>query len=100
MPTDLAALAVNTPFDTNIFKAKTVVVLVAPMSVAMPTALTTGGTSGPDVPITLSERTGFEPIGLLRKDDAVGRSRNRETSTVEAVGYDDPVREDVITDNM
>jgi hypothetical protein len=100
MPASLEALTVNTPNRDAIFNAKSVAVFVAPMTVAMPTALTTGGTSAPTVPVTLSELTGFEPIGLLRKDDAVGRSRDRETSTVEAVGYDDPVREDVTTDAM
>lgn len=100
MPASLEALTANTPNASNIFKAKSVAVFVAPITTAMPTALTTGGTTSPDVPITLSELTGFEPIGLLRKDDAVSRTRDRETSEVAAVGYDDPVREDVTTDTM
>lgn len=100
MPNSLDTLAVNTPKARNIIRAKKVLVLTAPMSVAMPTSITQGGTTGPVAPVTLKELTGFELIGLIKKDDAVGRSRDRETSTVEAVGYDDPVREDVTSETM
>lgn len=101
MATGVDTLIVNTLNASHIRKGKKVGVFVAPSSVAIPTSFTTGGTAGPPaVPITLSELTGFLPIGLLRKDDGVPMSRNRETSEVEAIGYNDPVRTDVSSDRF
>lgn len=101
MASSLETLTVNTPDKGNIIKAKSVAVFCAPMTVSVPTVITQGGTAGPPaVPITLKELTGFLPIGLLRKDDAVPRSRDRDVSDVMAVGYDDPVRSDVTADAM
>lgn len=96
--TNVDALVVNALNAAHIRKGKKVGVFVAPIATAIPAAFTAGGASG--APITLADITGFKPIGLLRKDDGVGMSRNRETSTVEAVGFNDPVREDVTSDRF
>jgi hypothetical protein len=99
MANSLESLTAYTPQKKNILKPKKVAVFVAPMSVEMPLTITTGGTPV-GTPITLKELTGFEPIGLLRKDDGVPRSRDREKSDVMAIGYDDPVRSDFTSDVM
>jgi hypothetical protein len=93
----LDALVVNKLDKEHIRKGKKVAVLWAPMSVAFPTKITTGGTPA-GTPVTLAELTGFFGVGLLRKDDAVTHSRDQERSTVEAVGFQDPVREDIDKD--
>lgn len=99
MATGVDTLIVNTLNATHIRKGKKVGVFVAPSTVAIPAAFTTGGAVGPPaVPITLSELPGFLPIGLLRKDDGVPMSRNRDQSDVTAIGYNDPVRSDVTSD--
>lgn len=101
MPTSLDALVVNTLNARHIRKGKKVAVLVAPLTVAVPTSITTGGTAGPPVvPVTLNELTGFEPIGLLRKDDGVPMSRERDKSDVMAIGFNDPVRSDFTSDTF
>lgn len=96
MVNSLEALAVNELNKQHILKGKKVAVLVAKTTVAMPVKLTTGGTSG--APVTLAEQPGFEPIGLLRKDDGVPMSRNRDTSEVMAIGFNDAVRTDFTSD--
>lgn len=99
MPNSVDALIVNELNRRHIRKGKKVAVLVATMDIAVPLAITSGGTTAPTpTPITLTELVGFEPIGLLRKDDAVVHSRAREKSDVMAVGYDDPVRSDWTSD--
>lgn len=96
---NLDALIVSALNADHVRKGKKVGVFVAPMSATVPTSLTTGGVSS--APITLAALpTEYEPIGLLRKDDGVGLSRNREVSTVDAVGFQDPVREDVTSDRF
>lgn len=97
MANSVETLEVNALHKRNIFKAKKVAVFVAPMSVAMPLSITEATSGGP---ITLKELTGFEPVGLLRKDDGVSRSRDRDKSDVMAIGYDDPVRSDFTSDTM
>lgn len=99
MATGVDTLIVNTLNADHIRKGKKVAVLCAPMATAIPTSFTTGGTAGPPaVPITLAELPGFSPIGLLRKDDGVSLSRDREQSEVMAVGYNDSVRTDITSD--
>lgn len=90
-------LEAYTPNRNNILKAKRAAVFVAPMTAAVPTSLTSG-TSG-SAP-TLSELTDFEPIGLINKDDAISRTRDRDVSDIMAVGYQDPVRSDVTNDTF
>lgn len=99
MATSVDALIVNKLNAGHIRKGKKVAVLVAPMSVAIPAAITTGGTAV-GVPITLAELPGFEPIGLLKKDDGVPMSRDRNKSDVMAVGFNDPVRSDFTSDTF
>lgn len=96
MATSIETLVVNTLNARHIRKGKKVGVFVAPMSVAVPLKITAGGTSG--TPITLAELTGWSPIGLLRKDDGVSMSRDRDKSEVMAIGYNDPVRSDFTSD--
>lgn len=96
MATSVDSLLVQKLNRNLIRKGKKVAVLVAPMTVALPTALTTGGATS--VPITLAELTGYKPVGLLRKDDGVAFSRERDTSEVMAVGFNDSVRTDVTSD--
>lgn len=98
MATSVDALVVNALNASHIRKGKKVGVFCADMETAIPAAFTTGGETS--TPITLVELTGWEPIGLLRKDDGVSMGRERETSTVEAIGFNDPVREDVTTDRF
>lgn len=98
MATSIDTLVVNTLNATHIRKGKKVGAFIAPMATAIPAAFTAGGVSG--APITLAELTGFSPIGLLRKDDGVGMSRDRETSSVDAIGYNEPVREDITSDRF
>jgi hypothetical protein len=95
--TTVDALIVDALNADHVRKGKKVGVFCAPMSEPVPTSLTTGGVSG--APITLTALSaGWEPIGLLRKDDAIGLSRDRDTSTVDAVGFNDPVRTDYTSD--
>ncbi len=98
MATSVETLAVNELNKQHIRKGKKVAVLVAPMSIAVPPKITTGGTSG--AAVTLAELTGFEGIGLLRKDDGVSMSRDKDKSDVMAIGYQDPVRSDFTSDTF
>lgn len=99
MPTQsLEALAINKLNKLHIRKGKKVAVLRAPMDVAIPAKITTGGVS--NAPITLAELTGFMGMGLMRKDDGIPMSRDQEKSDVMAVGYQDPVRSDFDSDTF
>lgn len=98
MATSVETLAVNTVFREHIRKGKKVAAFIAPTSIAVPTAITTGGVAG--APVTLVELTGFKALGLLSKSEGVTMGRNRETSEVMAVGYNDSVRSDVTTDEF
>lgn len=96
--TSVDLLIANSLNAAHIRKGKKVGVFWAPMATAIPAAFTAGGVSS--APVTLADLTGFKPVGLLRKDDGIAMSRNRETSTVEAIGFNDPVREDVTSDRF
>ena len=99
MPTQsLEALAINKLNKQHIRKGKKVAVLRAPMDVAIPLKLTTGGVTG--TPITLAELEGFMGMGLMRKDDGIPMSRDQEKSDVTAIGYQDPVRSDFDSDTF
>jgi hypothetical protein len=98
MANSIEALAVNELNRQHILKGKKVAVVVAKMTVPMPLKITTGGITG--TPVTLAELTGFEPIGLLRKDDGVTNSRERERTDVNAIGFAQPVRSDFDTDTF
>lgn len=99
MPTQsIEALVVNKLNRAHIRKGKKVAVLRAPMSVAIPTEITEGGTSG--VPVTLKALTGFMGMGLMRKDDGIAHSRDQEKSDIMAVGFQDPVRSDFDSDTF
>lgn len=95
--TSVDALIVDALNADHIRKGKKVGAFCAPMTAAVPAALTTGGVSS--APITLAVLpTDWEPVGLLRKDDAVAMSRDRDLSEVMALGFNDAVRSDFTSD--
>ncbi len=78
-----------------IFKPLEAHVFGAPMSVAPVQYITDGATGG------LAELPeGWFDYGLLDKDQAIAFSRNMEKSDINAVGFKDPVRSDIVTDTF
>lgn len=98
MANSIESLAAYTPNSKNILRVKTGAAFVAPMSVDVPESITVAGTGTPAGPPTLAELTGWKPVGLVTKDDGYTRSRDRNVSALNAVGYQDPVRQDVTQD--
>ena len=75
----------------NILKVLDAVVLVAPMSVAVPTAFTADGELQ-----TLPE--GYRSIGWVSKDDGYTWSRDTDLSEVTSHGSVEPTRRDITSD--
>lgn len=69
------------------------VVLVAPMSVALPTTFTTGATSA-----LQALPAGFRPVGWVTKDDAYTWSRDVSMSETTSHGSVEPTRRDITSD--
>lgn len=96
MAADLHALAVNKLNRRHIRKGRKVAILIAPMSIDIPTRITEAVTAG--APPTLMAQEGFKGLGLLSKNDGVSQSRDREKQTTMAIGFQDSVRSDVSSD--
>jgi hypothetical protein len=73
-------------------KAKTSAVLLASMSAALPTAITSGST-----PALITKPTGFNGLGFITDDGAV-ISRSVETADITAMQSTSPIRSDVTSD--
>ncbi|MER5671159.1 hypothetical protein [Pseudonocardia alni] len=69
------------------------VVLVAPMSAAVPTSFTTGATSA-----LQSLPTDYRPIGWVTKDDGYTWSRDTDMSETTSHGSTSPTRRDINSD--
>lgn len=69
------------------------VVLVAPMSVALPTTFTTGATSA-----LQALPAGFRPVGWVTKDDSYTWSRDVSMSETTSHGSVEPTRRDITSD--
>lgn len=94
--TDLYALAAAALNRKHIRKGRKVAVFIAPMSTAVPTAITEAASSS--AAPTLKELTGFRSFGLLSKSEGVTKSRDREVQRTMAIGFQDSVRSDVSSD--
>lgn len=79
--------------DHLIRKALGGLIAVAPTTVALPTALTTGASAD-----LSALPAGYEQLGLVTKDDGVSFSRETDTSDVTSWGRVEPTRRDIVSD--
>lgn len=84
---------VNSAQPANMFKAIGGFIVTAPLTVAIPSAFTTGTTADLiQLPAT------WRRLGLISKKDGVDFSRNVKTDTEESWGYNEPTRTDITSD--
>ena len=83
--------SLGTPDNSGlVHKYKLARAFIAPETAALPTAITSGAT--PTLSALLS---GYVSLGMVTKDGGFEFSTDTSTSTVEALGYDQPVRYDI-----
>ncbi|MDD2326425.1 MAG: hypothetical protein PHW63_10610, partial [Alphaproteobacteria bacterium] len=75
-------------------KALSGMILVAPMSVPVPTKIM----ADPQGNLIDFAAAGFKPVGWVTKGDGINFSRETETSEVESFGAQEPTRIDIVKD--
>lgn len=75
------------------------VIFVAPESAEPVTTLTEAGTGEGALPTLKALPEGFVPVGLIKKDDGIEFSAERDTSEVESLGYAAPTRRDILKED-
>lgn len=93
MPTSVAELEIARHQRELIFKPLAAHVFGAPPTAAVPAAMTTGA----DAELDELPAAWFDH-GLLDRDDAITLGREIERADINAIGYRDPVRSDVVSD--
>lgn len=93
MPATLAELAVAKHQRALLLKPLEARVFMAPMSVAVPAAIT-----DPTDSLLAELPAGWVDVGLILEDDAITWSRQVEKADIRAIGYRDPVRSDITSD--